>query len=280
MKLHLNIRLIICLFFTIGTTSIYSHGNLSVKIQEKTEEIKENPRNAILYFERGYLYQQHEEFKKAIIDYLKSEKLGYTNKLILFRKAETYYKQSNYFLAIKASNLYLKKDSLDVKIHKIQAQILVGLNQFPNALNQYEKFLNNAIDSRPRDFIEYSEIYLKIDSNNYNKAITAIDYGLEKTGKNTFSLQLKKLEYLETSKQVNEAINQFNCIILTQQRKEFWYYRKAMYLYKNNKINDCKIALQLAKVSITMLSEKFQNTTSIKQLNKQIINLEKTVHES
>jgi len=268
---------VICLLILSATSFLYAHGSLSKRIKEKTTEIEKYPKNSKLYFERGYLYEQHEEFNKAISDYLKSEELGFSEYLLLnYRKAQTYYNNNNFNKALESSNLYLKKDSIDVKINKLHAQILVKLTKYLEALKYYNYFIENAIDINPNDIIEYSAIYITKDKN-YKTALKVLDVGLQKLGNDIFSLQLKKLDYLEASLQTEKAIEQYNYFILNTNRKEFWYYKKAKYLYENKKNEDAIIAIQQAKFAVLALNYKFQNTIAIKDLRSQIYRLENTI---
>lgn len=263
-------------FFTTSFT--YAHGSLTKRIKEKTVAISKNPKNADLYFDRGYLYEQHEEYNKAITDYLKSEKLGNSKIQLQYRKAQTYYSQRDFSKALESSNLYLAKNSSDVKINKLQAQILTQLGAYDKAIKYYDFFIENAVDANPEDFIEYSKIYLAIGNNNYPKAIEIIEFGLKKLGNDTFSLQERKLEYLESSNQIDKAIEQYNYFILSTKRTEFWYYKKAKYLFENKKILEAKIALQQAKSSVLLLTDKFQNTEATKALNTNINDLENKLY--
>ena len=263
-------------FFTTSFT--YAHGSLTKRIKEKTVAISKNPKNADLYFDRGYLYEQHEEYNKAITDYLKSEKLGNSKIQLQYRKAQTYYSQRDFSKALESSNLYLAKNSSDVKINKLQAQILTQLGAYDKAIKYYDFFIENAVDANPEDFIEYSKIYLAIGNNNYPKAIEIIEFGLKKLGNDTFSLQERKLEYLESSNQIDKAIEQYNYFILSTKRTEFWYYNKAKYLFENKKILEAKIALQQAKSSVLLLTDKFQKTEATKALNTNINDLENKLY--
>ncbi|XMO86781.1 CDC27 family protein [Algibacter sp. AS12] len=266
-----NFLCVICLF---SASCLYAHGSLTKRIKEKTVEIGKHPKNATLYFERGFLYQQHEEFNKAIRDYLKSEKLGNSSNILHYRKAQTYFKKNKFKQALEASNIYLERDSVDVKINKLHAQILIQLKDYQEALKYYGYFINNTIDINPDDVIEYSQIYLALNSKDYPKALEVIQSGLNKLGKNTFALQLQKLEYLEASLKIDEAIEQYNYFILSTDRREFWYYNKAKYLFDNKQIEGSRIALHQAKTAILLLNEKFRNTLAIKKLQNEINTLE------
>lgn len=254
-----------------------THGNLTERIIQKTSAIKLNPNNAELYFDRGFLYQQHEEYDKSISDYLKAETLGYTDKLLDYRKAETYYKWNNYKLALSASTACLEKDKSDVKINKLHAQILFELKQFEKAIEYYSFFIERVEDPRPEDFIELSS-FIITTSKDYDKAIEVLEHGLQKLGSSTISLQLQKLAYYEKSNQVENALKQYNHFIVSNNRKEFWYYKKANYLFENKQISQSKVALEQSKMAISILKERIKNTQAIKTLIKNINNLEKQIN--
>jgi tetratricopeptide (TPR) repeat protein len=269
-------KILYSLFFFASTLFVAAHGDLTKRINIKTSEIKLNPNNPELYFDRGFLYQQHEEYDKAVSDYLKAEDLGFNDKLLDFRKAETYYKWGKYKLALTASSAYLVKDNIDVKINKLHAQILFELKHFDKAFEHYKFFIDTVEDPRPEDYIEFSLISIA-NYNDYNKAIEILENGIQKLG-NVISLQLEKLEYYKKSNQVEKAIEQYNQFILNNKRNEFWYYKKANYLFENNQIAQCKIALEQSKVSISILKDRIKNTQAIKNLIKNINNLEKQLN--
>lgn len=274
---YLNFQLIILLVFSLFVTTMNAHGDLSLRIEEKTIEISKDPNNSDLYLERGFLYQEHIEYDKAIQDYLKSQELGNTKKELLFRLAEVYYEDYQFEIALSTAEQYFKIDSQDVKIHKLKGQILFQLSRYYESLIPYTYFIDNTIDVRPEDIIEYSKIYLAIDSNDYTEAIKAINLGLDKIGEHTFSLQLKKLEYLESSNNPILVLEQYNYFILNNTRKEFWYFKKAKYLIEVNQLDQAKIALEQAKMAIQILNPKFKNTEAIKDLADQINNISKSI---
>jgi tetratricopeptide (TPR) repeat protein len=259
------------------SSALYAHGDLSARIEEATEKISKEPNNSHLYYDRGLLHQQHEDYSKSLEDYLKSESLGNTDKVIHYRKAQVHYLVEDYSKALKSIESYLKIDHIDVKAKKLQAQILFKLEKHIEALNAYLYVINTMVDIRPEDVLEYCDMILTENNQNYTGALNAIDFGLNKLGANTLSLQLKKLDYLQESNQVEKTLAQYNYFILEYNRKEFWYYKKAKYLTELNKLSEANISLQLAKITITQLDEKFKNMQSIKTLNKQIIALENSL---
>lgn len=251
-----------------------AHGDLTLRIIKKTQEILESPDNFELYYERGFLYQQHIEYAKALEDYFKSKSLGNTNKDLHFRIAEVNYLAEDYNNAATSITTYLELDSVDVKAKKLEAQILFNLEAYKKSLEAYRYVMANMIDVRPEDVLEYADIILAENNKNYSGALKAIEAGLNQVGPNTLSLQLKKLDYLKESNQIEKALEQYNYFILEYKRKEFWYYKKAAYLAKINKPQEANISLKLATSAIAQLDTRFKNMNSIIKLKDRIKSLE------
>ena len=256
------------------SVQMFAHGDLTQRIIKKTQEILKSPNNFELYYERGFLYQQHLEYVKALEDYLKSTSLGNTDKELQFRIAEVNYLTEDYNDALTSITTYLEADSIDVKAKKLEAQILFKLGAYKKSLEAYRYVMNTMIDVRPEDILEYTDIILAENNRNYVGALNAIESGLNQVGPNTLSLQLRKLDYLKDSGQIDKALDQYNYFILEYKRKEFWYYKKAEYLVKVNKPQEANISLIQATSAIEQLDTRFKNMNSIIKLKERIKSLE------
>ena len=267
--------LVTCLLFALQA---FAHGDLSVRIEHKTQEILKSPNSFKLYYERGMLYQQHLEYDKALEDYLKSESLGNTQKVLKYHMAEVYYVTENYSEALAHITACLEKENTDVKSKKLEAQILFSLKAYKQSLVAYQYVMNTMEDLRPEDIIEYTDIILAENNKNYDDALKAIEFGLNRLGANTLSLQLKKLDYLKASNALEQVIQQYDYFILQYNRREFWYFKKAVYLAEHHKNQEAIISLKLATMSIQQLDSKFKNMESILELKEDIINLEESIN--
>ncbi len=257
---------------------LFAHGDLSERIEEKTTQITENPNDFSLYHERGLLYQQHKEYTHALEDYAKSKYLGNTDKAVQYSIAEVHYLAGDYNEALKSIGSYLELDSVEVKGKKLEAQILFRLQQYKRSVEAYRYVINNMIDIRPEDILEYCDIMLAENDKNYQGAIGALESGLDQLGPHTLSLQLKKLDYLKASNQIEKALKQYNYFILQYDRKEFWYYKKAKYLAEVNKPHEAIISLKLATGAIELLDTKFKNMSPVIALKEQIKSLENSIN--
>jgi len=271
-------RSLLLLLFLSLSMPMFAHGDLSIRIAEKTIEISEDPNNFELYYQRGLLYQQHMEYADALQDYHKSQSLGNTDKSVHYNIAEVHYLTQDYDQALNSIGSVLELDSKDVKAKKLQAQILFQLKSYKKSLKAYRYVIHNMTDIRPEDILEYSNIILTENNKNYKGALEAIQLGLDKLGPHTLSLQLRKLDYLKDSHQTEKALEQYNYFILEYNRKEFWYYRKAMYLTEIDKPHEAFISLKLAAVAIGQLDTRFKNMSAVIELKEQIKSLENIIN--
>jgi len=269
--------LLILLFLLLGV-QVFAHGDLTMRIAEKTIAISEDPNNFELYYQRGLLYQQHMEYSNALEDYLKSQSLGNTNKAPHYQIAEVYLLTEEYQEALNSIGSYLEMDSMDLSAKKLEAQILFRLKSYRKSLEGYRYVIHNMKDIRPEDILEYCNIILSENNKNYKGALEALEYGLDQLGPHTLSLQLKKLDYLKDSDQTEKALEQYNYFIVEYNRKEFWYYKKAKYLAEMNKPHEAFISLKLASVAIEQLNAKFKNMSPVIELKEQIKRLESSLN--
>ncbi|MCM4151044.1 hypothetical protein DHD05_05510 [Arenibacter sp. N53] len=277
--LHFVIKrtLPILLFLSLSLP-MFAHGDLTIRIAEKTIEISEDPNNFELYYQRGMLYQQHMEYDYALEDYLKSLSLGNTTKALHYQLAEVHYLMEEYKEALKSIYSYLELDSMDLSAKKLQAQILFNLKSYKKSLEGYHYVIHNMKDIRPEDILEYCNIILAENNENYNGALKAIQYGLDQLGPHTISLQLRKLDILKDSGQTEKALEQYNYFIQEYNRNEFWYYKKAKYLAKIKRPHEAFISLKLASVAIEQLNAKFKKMIPVIELKEQIKSLESSIN--
>ncbi|QXP79745.1 MULTISPECIES: tetratricopeptide repeat protein [Winogradskyella] len=272
-----KIILSIVVFISLSTKAS-AHGDLTKQIAIKTHQISESPNNFKLYYERGLLYQQHVEYPKAMEDYLKSKTLGNTDNALQYRISELNYLSEDYPKALQNITSYLDITPTDVKAKKLEAQILFHLKSYQKSLSAYKYVMEHMVDLRPEDILEYTDIILAENNENYKVALEVIELGLKKLGSNTLALQLKKLDYFKADHQIEEALKQYDYFILEYKRKEFWYYKKANYLAQLDRSNEANIALKQATIAIDQLDNKFKKMKSITELEVKIQDLENTIN--
>ena len=79
-------------------------------------------------------------------------------------------------------------------------------------------------------------------------------------GENVIFLQLKKLEYLKLLGDEKMILCQYNYFIETSSRKERWHYKKAKFLYENERYFEALNCLENACQAYLQLPVRIQNT--------------------
>ena len=65
----MRFKFLYILFFVLSNAVLNAHGDLHKRILNVTEEIQKNPDSANLYFKRGKLYYQHNNYINSLKDF-------------------------------------------------------------------------------------------------------------------------------------------------------------------------------------------------------------------
>lgn len=245
---------------------MWGHGDLEKRIIAKTKAIAQTPNNATLYLERGFLYYQHEEWDNALADYLQAKALGFQEKILHYRMAETYLELYLFKSGLICTQQYLTQDSVDVKIHKLRGELFQKSRAYDKAITSFEYVIKHSIDLTPENYVTLAEVYLAKGPAYREAVLEVIERGLNQLGKHVYVLQEQKLNYLKKFKLVKKAIEQYDVIIHQNNRKEGWYYRKANYLYQQKKCKPAKTYAEKAKQAFESLNPHQQKTKAMIQL--------------
>lgn len=253
-----------CLFFFCHTA--FGHGGLDQRIIAKTAAILKTPKQASLYLERGFLYQQHEAWDKALADYLHAQQLGLTNKVLYFRMAELYLALGLVQSGLHCTQQYLAQDTLDVKIHHLRGELFYRANNYPAAITAFQYVLDKAHDVTPENYLTLAAVYLAKSPNQADSVLWVIEQGLERLGTKVFVLQEQKLYYLQHFEQTTATLQQYDVLLAQLTRKERWQYKKAHYLYEQGQYNQAKESLQMAQEAFEQLKAHQQQTKAMLRL--------------
>ena len=256
----------ILLLISACSWNAFGHGDLEKRIHAKTKAIAQEPQNATLYLERGFLYYQHEEWDNSLADYLQAQELGFQKKILYFRMAETYLELYLFRSGLICTQQYLAQDSLDVKIHKLRGELFYKSRAYDDAIYSFEYVIEYSIDLTPENYVTLAEVYATKGPSQKETVLEIIEQGLEKLGPQVFVLQEQKLNYFKKYNLVKQALVQYDVMINNNTRKEGWYYQKANYLYQQKKIKAAKTQAEVAKKTFEALKPHKQKTKAMLQL--------------
>lgn len=266
-----KVFLCVSIFYSL---CVFSHGDLEERILAVTEEIKTSPDSPYLYFKRGKLYFQHQEFKKSLKDFNQSKLLGYncSEQDLLF--ARNYFRLNNFEKTLFHTNYILDTDKKNVRALKLKAKTLMNLDRFQESALTFELVVDYADESFPENYIDASLSWEALNtSHGLNRASKIIETGIEKLG-NLISLFDRLIDISVDQKDYKKAIEiQFKMLNIVSRKERAYYKLTELYLIDNNP-NMAIETVNLAKEHFYRLPLRIQNTSFMKKLLADILSKE------
>lgn len=250
--------------------STHAHGDLHERILIVTKEIKAHPDSAYLYLKRGELLYQHEEYKKALKDFKKSEKLGYADSRLLFAISLAEYKRGRTDVALAEVNELIRRDPDHVKALRLKGQILFDMEQFAVAAGTFEEVILRSETTLPENYLEASYAWENSGIQKGNeRAIVIIHTGMQTIGPlRTFLDRLVEISL--RNQDFDAAIGYQTEIIGQSERKEWAYYQRALtYIMKGDMVL-ARADLQAADTEILRLPQRLQSQKNVLDLKEKI----------
>ena len=273
------------------------------KIEEYTKKIKEEPNNAIYYYNRGNTYYSLKEYEKAINDYntaIESNSNNasyYNNRGISFNSLKEYEKAINdYNKAIELNPSYalaynnrgvsfynLKKYgkaiisySRAIKLDPDYSSSYYNKGLVYKTFKKYEKAIKNynkAIELNPNNSSYYNSRGNALNSSEkYEEAIEDYNKAIELNPNNS-SYYNSRGNALNNSGKYEEAIEDYNRAIALNSNYDYYYYNKALaYYHYQKKNNNTKNFNEIIK-NLNKALELNPNNNSAKKLKKNVSEL-------
>ncbi|MGB1206014.1 MAG: tetratricopeptide repeat protein [Chitinophagales bacterium] len=237
---------------------------LSIKRQKDTEQINRNL--AMLYFERGQLYQERGIFQNAFNDYIFLLDKQSSLEIVNLTLAELFFEHDFFYLSLLYVNKFLEIHENHIKALECKAKTLENLGFYDEAIGIYQNVISLALEDRivsidylePSHFIQLAEVLEKrkffLDK---TFALKYLQLGIDMLGKLP-SLQNAYIEFAISNKMYNEALVKID-EVLDESREV----TKIKYLLKKAEINvlfncyeDASFYYQNAKINNAQLSQR------------------------
>ncbi|MBD2441669.1 tetratricopeptide repeat protein [Dolichospermum sp. FACHB-1091] len=225
-----------------------SHWNLKnykQAIDDYTQAIKLDTKNANYYARRGLTYLQLKDYKQAIDDYTQAIKLDTKNANYYARRGFAYFQLKDYKQAINDWTQAIKLDPKNAGYYGARGDAYLQLKDYKQAINDYTQ----AIQLDPKNAIYYGArglAYLQLKD--YKQAINDYTQAIQLDPKNAGYYGARGDAYLQL-KDYKQAINDYSqAIKLKPDFTEAYYVRGiAHYFLKDYKqaIDDWNQAIKL-----------------------------------
>lgn len=267
----LSYSFLLFLFFFVGSSQNCSaHGDLDERIAMVSEEIKLASDSAYLYFKRGKLYFEHEEYKKSINDLDQATALGYSDQFCDLLYAKSYHKLENYKAGLKHIDRVLIQDESKVIAIKIKASILFDQKDYQQAALLHEKVIEHSIRTLPANYISASKSWeLSATEIGYKKSIEIIEKGIKDLGP-LFSFYHRIKELHLRNKAYEEALEVQKIIIKNSNRKETSFFQAAEICLLSKNKTQAKNYLAESLKALKKLPPRIRGNKSMKTLKHKI----------
>ncbi|MCB0366681.1 MAG: hypothetical protein H6624_14520 [Bdellovibrionaceae bacterium] len=292
----LSDRILTCLglllTLTFGSFAL-AHGTLHSQLEPINEKISKNPQAYFLFWQRGELYREHEDFDKASQDYQKAEQLQalaleqkHRRPLKLLTEidlswAHLYMATDNPKLALQSVDKYLQRPDLEKDeaelerrklllptAHLIRARALLMIGKKDEAIEQYLHTLGTTPRPNPDLYLEVAQAYDE-KIKDPEKALALLDQGLEKLG------LIGSLQDLAITIEMNrghhqQALDRQLLLLNQSQRKETRLFQRAQLLQQAKRKQEARATYEQALLTINSLPIHVRQTMAVVALRKSI----------
>lgn len=257
--------LLLALFFV-------PHGDLDLRIAQKTAEIQSNPTNYILYMQRGMLHAQHEHPDSALADYQVALSNGLDTSLLHLLMAEAFLEKENITAGLNSVATFLNQEPQHLTGICTRGKLHESANDLDAAIEDFEFVVSNTKRPRPQEFVSLSSLYLKRDSLDVKNAIAVLNRGREKLG-NIISLEMQLFNLYKNRSNFEAAHAVLDRMMAPLSRKERLMVEKAaLFLFQGEPLK-AKETLANAENAIASLPARFQNLGATIKLKERITEL-------
>ena len=266
----MKLYVLICAIVIMCTSSLTAHGDLDQRIETVTSMIETFPDSASLYFKRGKLRFQHEEYQAAIDDINVSITKGFAHEFQNIYLAKSLYKLDDYQKSMQKLNLFLQDDPNNVVALNLKARLFFAQQKFEESALGFENVIQLTIRSLPENYLEAGQSWSFSSSpDKYFNAVNILESGIKNLGP-IVTLQNKLLATHLENQNSDKAIELQNAIIEKTNRKESAYFKLAEIYIQFDEIKNAKQAAENALFHLEKLPGRIQQNSAMKKLKNKI----------
>lgn len=266
MKLYVILSAVLLMFFS----PLRAHGDLDERIEAVNVLIKSYPDSAALYFKRGKLKFQHEEYQASINDINESIAKGFDNELQNIYLAKALFKIEKYEHSFSKVSSFLQQDSNHVVALNLKGRILYAQGKYEASAESFEKVIHLSIRSLPENYLEAANAWsLSSHPNKYYKTTEILELGIKKLGP-IITIQDRLIEiHMQYNHGKNAIATQME-IIDNKRRKESALFKLAELYIQLDKPLKAKKAASMANDHLEKLPLRIQKNAAMQSLKMKI----------
>lgn len=231
-------------------TPLFAHdeGRLHERIAELSNQLASHPEDASLHLERGQLYYQESNWKKALQDFERASKLDPNLVITQFHRGKTLLELGSPGAAKTLLDSYLDRYPDDVFALIARARSLLQLREPRVAALDYDR----AIKQSPREeyFFERAQALRTVGE--IDEALKGLDTARTKLGLVPF-LEVLAVDLEAERAHYDAALIRLDRLAKSSPRAEFWLLRKGEILEKAGRVNEARNVINEALTALERL---------------------------
>lgn len=266
----MRFKFLYILFFVLSNAVLNAHGDLHKRILNVTEEIQKNPDSANLYFKRGKLYYQHNNYINSLKDFKYSKELGLESVAQDFYIAKSNYHLENYFDCKKSIKKILREDSNNSSALKLLADIYFKKGKYKKSAKLYDEVIRNSEVTYPEQYLYASKAwYATNNKRGRERSQSILIEGIEKLGDIVVLYDKLVSNYVDI-KDFDSAVKFQNKVIQISNRKERAYLELANIQIQQGKLKEAQLSIIKAEENYKKLPYRIRNTIFMREFYSEL----------
>jgi tetratricopeptide (TPR) repeat protein len=205
---------------------VWAHGSFHENLDLLTKQIKQEPRNADLYLERGELHRLHGDVKAALSDYNRALRFDGELSQVFFARAMLQLEQGSPDKAIGDVSQFLARNPGHGQGLFLRGQILCELDRISEAVAVMDIAIISMDVPKPEHFVTRARVIHDMADGSIAEAIDGLDRGMELLGP-VASMQLEA-GHLESARgEFDRAIERLDTLSDQYARKDLLLVRRG-----------------------------------------------------
>jgi tetratricopeptide (TPR) repeat protein len=259
-------RAMICLGWVLLAGAVVpagAHGDLHERLTVLDEQIRQEPRNAELRFQRGELHRRHHEWDQALADFgsadrlqagLDGTKLGRARVLLAMGRAPE---------AKAWADQFLSRQPQHAEGFITRAQVNAKLGRVVAAANDYSWAIQHLSQPMPDHFMEQARLLASVGR--ADLAVRGLDEGIARLGQ-IAPLQLAAIEYERQRGNFAAALGRVDRIVAVNPVKEPWLAMRGELLEQAGRLHEAREAFHATLEGIAQYQPVRRNRELTRQL--------------
>jgi predicted Zn-dependent protease len=240
---------------------LYAHEGLHEQIEAVTRAIAREPRNAMLYLQRGELHRHHREFKQAERDYERARKLDRDLYAVDLGRGQMLFDSGRAREAIAPLQRYVKIAPQDGAGHVALARAFMRIGRAADAVASFER----ALSPRPEPDVALQYVAALVASGRRDDALRYLD---QRDPLVTYQLAAIDLELRAGN--LAGALRRVEASEASAVRKEEWRERRGDILMKMGRVDEARAAYQAALDALSTLPPERRRTRAMSAMEQRL----------